>query len=234
VKVLDFGISKASEAAGTDTTAAVGSPLWMAPEQAQRGRLTPATDVFPLALLTFRLLSGRSYWRSAQSKRPTLKETLIELLMKPYPPASARSAELGGASLPPGFDAWFDRAAQRDPAGRFPDAGAAWEALAPVLAAAIALEQTAEGPGVAAPDEDALATRPFDPPAAPPPPAQAPASAQAPSPARLPEVAPRPEMAPAPPTARPPPRPLSPHAIAITAAVVLVLAGLALLARYSR
>jgi serine/threonine protein kinase len=159
VKVLDFGISKASDQSGTDTTAAVGSPLWMAPEQAQRGRLTPATDVFALALLTFRLLTGRSYWRSAMEKRPSLKETLIELLMRPYPPASARVTELGGTPLPAGFDAWFDRAANRDASKRFPNAGAAWEALARVLDGTATDSSAKQAPSPApVVDEDMVAT----------------------------------------------------------------------------
>ncbi len=159
VKVLDFGISKVSNEAGTETTAAVGSPLWMAPEQAQRGRLTPATDVFALALIAFRVLTGRMYWLSATHARPAIKEVLIELLMKPLPPASSRAKALGAtAPLPGGFDAWFDRAVERDPARRFHDAGAAWKALAPVLAGEVPAAPAPEPTPPIAPDEDSMKT----------------------------------------------------------------------------
>ncbi|MFO0601624.1 MAG: serine/threonine-protein kinase [Polyangiales bacterium] len=232
VKVLDFGISKSSDKSGTDTTAAVGSPLWMAPEQAQRGRLTPATDVFALALLTFRLLTGRSYWRSAAEKRPTLKETLVELLMKPYPPASARATELGGAALPAGFDGWFDRAAHRDPAKRYPDAGAAWDALARVLdgrPSAVATAPTTPVPPAPAVDEDAVATQPLGRPR-PSSPAVVPVSAlRSPTPAPLPQLLDEARAARA---EESPPRPFALHAAAIAVAVVLVVAALALLSRY--
>jgi serine/threonine-protein kinase len=131
----------------------------MAPEQAQRGRLTPATDVFALAMITFRMLTGRIYWRSGAQARPAMKEMLMELLMKPLPPASGRALELDGAPVPPGFDAWFDRAASRDPSRRFADAHVAWESLAPVLDPTLARR---EGLHVDAPsetpDEDAIAT----------------------------------------------------------------------------
>lgn len=162
VKVLDFGISKVSKEQGTETTAAVGSPLWMAPEQAQRGRLTPATDVFALALVAFRILTGKLYWLAATHNRPAIKEVLVELLMKPLPPASSRAKALGAtATLPAGFDGWFDRAIERDPARRFQDAGAAWKALAPILdGAAPTATPPAEAPPDRAPevDEDAMKT----------------------------------------------------------------------------
>jgi serine/threonine protein kinase len=234
VKVLDFGISKQSDKSGTDTTAAVGSPMWMAPEQAQRGRLTPATDVFALALLTFRVLTGRSYWRSAAEKRPTLKETLVELLMKPYPPASARAAELGGAALPAGFDGWFDRAAHRDPTKRYPDAAASWEALRRVLegiaAPAVAVEPATTH------DDDAVATqalaRPT--PSSPASPLRAPTPAP-PSPLRSPTPMPLPQLLDEARAAREEASPRGStalHATAIAVALVLVVALLFLLKRY--
>lgn len=135
VKVLDFGISKVAQDDGvSDTTAAVGSPMWMAPEQARKGRLTPATDVWPLGLLAFRLLSGKNYWRAAnQGGVIPVKDLLIELLTKPLEPASARSLSLGGAALPMGFDGWFARAMDRDPGSRFANATEALDALVPVL-----------------------------------------------------------------------------------------------------
>jgi serine/threonine-protein kinase len=135
VKVLDFGISKVALDDGeSDTTAAVGSPMWMAPEQARKGRLSPATDVWPLALMTFRLLTGKHYWRAANLKGVIpVKDVLVELLTKPLEPASARARSLDAVVPPPGFDAWFARALERDPASRFANATEAIDALVPVL-----------------------------------------------------------------------------------------------------
>ncbi len=48
-RVIDFGISLAADVTShTATGAAVGTPAFMAPEQASAGEITPATDVFAL------------------------------------------------------------------------------------------------------------------------------------------------------------------------------------------
>lgn len=134
IKVLDFGISKLSQDSQTDTTAAVGSPMWMAPEQAQKGKLTPATDVWPLGLIAFRLLTGKSYWKSGNVPNPPIREVLVELLLHPLEPASARARALGGVAPPPGFDAWFARAVTRDTAIRYADANEALTGLLQAVA----------------------------------------------------------------------------------------------------
>ena len=137
VKLLDFGIAKALDesaepSASQRQTSAVGTPLWMAPEQAQRGEVTPAADVWSLGLLAFKLLVGRSYWRSGNVPDAPVERVLRELFGEPIDPASARARELG-AALPPGFDAWFARCVVRDPRQRFRDAAEALAALTPVL-----------------------------------------------------------------------------------------------------
>src|ERR1700722_11023827 len=67
-KILDFGIAKLvadsrQQDAGTQP---LGTPLFMPPEQTdRRGRISPATDVWALGLIAFRLLTGRDFWREA-------------------------------------------------------------------------------------------------------------------------------------------------------------------------
>ncbi|MEZ4337913.1 MAG: protein kinase [Sandaracinaceae bacterium] len=128
VKVLDFGIAKTLESSRTaaTATAAMGSPLFMAPEQATPGAaIRPQTDVWALGLIGLYALTGRFYWRSASIEPFSLQALLAEVLVHPMPTATERLRELGAAvSLPPGFDAWFARCVARDPAGRFSDASA--------------------------------------------------------------------------------------------------------------
>ena len=66
-KILDFGIAKLVEDSRQKTgTQPLGTPLFMAPEQTDRkGRICPATDVWALGLIAFKLLTGRDFWREA-------------------------------------------------------------------------------------------------------------------------------------------------------------------------
>lgn len=59
-KVLDFGVSKISDFAGTLTHGAiVGTPGYMSPEQARGLPLSHRSDVFSLGALAYRALTGR-------------------------------------------------------------------------------------------------------------------------------------------------------------------------------
>ena len=120
VKVLDFGIAKLLAEVRTLATAAVGSPMWMAPEQTARGGVVdPSTDVWSIGLIAFYLLTGHHYWRSAEEESSTLANLLREIVLDPLPAASLRAQELGVSNLPEGFDSWFQQAVARDPAERF-------------------------------------------------------------------------------------------------------------------
>jgi len=134
LKILDFGIAKLLEDAKTHaTTQALGTPLWMAPEQSdQRSVVSPATDVWALALIAFWVLTGRHYWLTALSPTATLTGLLREILVEPMPAASLRAAELG-ASVPIGFDEWFAACTDRDPRARIQTADLAWERLGQLL-----------------------------------------------------------------------------------------------------
>src|ERR1700690_2316116 len=117
VKVLDFGIAKATGAGApgtsTRTGAMLGTPYYMSPEQAQGTKAVDArSDLWALAVIVFEALTGR---------RPFESEALGDLLMKiivaPLPlPSQVASDVL------PAVDAWWARASQRDPARRFQSA----------------------------------------------------------------------------------------------------------------
>ena len=131
VKVLDFGIAKLAEESGTKSTAAMGSPAWMAPEQTERGAIDARADVWALGLVVYAALTGRMFWKRVDEKWLQL---LREIMIEPLPSATQRATEQGRAGrLPPGFDAWFARCVARDPNARFADASVLWEALRPIL-----------------------------------------------------------------------------------------------------
>lgn len=142
VKVMDFGIAKliSDEVREARVTTPMGSPLWMAPEQTQRGAaITPATDVWALGLLVYRMLTGVSYWRGANAPDGTVSVggLVLEVVVKPLDPASLRAREMGVAALlPAGFDGWFARCVVREQEQRFANASLAWDALEPILGGA--------------------------------------------------------------------------------------------------
>ncbi len=131
VKILDFGIARtiAESRAAATVTSAVGSPMWMAPEQAEPGaQINPATDVWALGLISFYLLTGRSYWMAANLESFSMSALFGEIIAKPIEPASQRAARLG-VHLDPRIDDFFARCVARDPSERFADANLAIAAL---------------------------------------------------------------------------------------------------------
>ena len=127
LKVLDFGVAAlVKEAAGAKTTQGVGSPMWMAPEQTDAGKVTRATDVWAIGLIAYYLLTGRIYWRSPSREGASLTALLVEIMVEPLSPPSERATEGSVADrLPPGFDAWFAHCVHRDPTQRFQDVAVA-------------------------------------------------------------------------------------------------------------
>lgn len=133
VKVLDFGIARALvESEPAPVGSALGTPAWMAPEQVDGGgNVSARSDVWAIGLLAYTLLTGMSYWRAQRGSGHTTTRVLDQVMHEPIVPPSQRAAEAGlTGSLPRHFDAWFLRCVNRDVESRFPDAGAAFEALA--------------------------------------------------------------------------------------------------------
>jgi serine/threonine protein kinase len=60
VKVLDFGLAKAGDSESlTESRAVMGTPAYMAPEQAQGQPAGPAADLFALGLVLYEMTAGR-------------------------------------------------------------------------------------------------------------------------------------------------------------------------------
>jgi len=132
VKILDFGIAKRLDAASPESnrTTAIGTPLWMSPEQNEVTEITPAADVWAVGLVCFRMFTGRFYWLAANEPELNLGWLYHELVTEPLASASTRAEMLGCELLVPmGFDRWFARCVARDPRQRFANAREMTEAL---------------------------------------------------------------------------------------------------------
>ncbi len=122
VKILDFGISKTMDdvmATGvgqlTRTGAVMGTPLYMALEQAlgRRDMVGPGTDIWALGLIAIYLLTGEPYWQGR-----TVPDILGKVLGNAMYAPSTR-----WPLLPPALDAWILRSCARLPEQRFRTAG---------------------------------------------------------------------------------------------------------------
>ena len=140
VKVLDFGIARVMAEAKTQSGATVtglGTPMWMAPEQTMPGgRIEPMTDVWPIGLLAFRMLTGYLFWKAPYDPGASVMMLMAEAFMHPLPTATGRAVDYKCEDrIPPGFDAWMAKCVARNMDERWADAAAAFEALEPILAA---------------------------------------------------------------------------------------------------
>jgi eukaryotic-like serine/threonine-protein kinase len=64
VKIADFGIARALEATElTDAGTIIGTAAYLAPEQAEGGTVTPATDLFGLGVVLYELVTGSQPWK---------------------------------------------------------------------------------------------------------------------------------------------------------------------------
>ena len=99
VKVLDFGIARASEANVqiTSTGMVCGTPQYMAPEQAQNLEMSARTDLYSLGVILYEMLSGTPPFNGQNSLQIMLQQVQMA------PPAL--SMHLGPRELPLEVDA---------------------------------------------------------------------------------------------------------------------------------
>jgi len=111
-KILDFGVSKVLDSEGTLTgEGIVGTPQYMAPEQASGGNVTHLADVYALGAIAYRCLTGRSPFKGRD-----LSELVYQVVHTP----PARPSLLGRIS--PSIDDVLAVAMAKDPRRRFPSA----------------------------------------------------------------------------------------------------------------
>ncbi len=147
VKVLDFGIARVVREAHLTGTEALGTPLWMAPEQTGMGEsVGPWTDLWAFGLIVFYVLTGRPYWLTANGEGSAFG-IMREICLDPLVPASERAKALGcERAIPDGFDGWFARCVAREVTERFVSFGAAVGELEPILGGTNVASDTALAP----------------------------------------------------------------------------------------
>jgi len=121
LKVVDFGIAKAAsgmspagDASGQTLTRAgfvVGTPEFMSPEQAAGQESDPRSDIYALALVLFRMLTGKMPF-SGSTPQESLSQRLTE---RPLRLIDA----VPGASFPATLQTVLDRALARDREHRY-------------------------------------------------------------------------------------------------------------------
>jgi hypothetical protein len=131
VKLADFGVARAYEDAATRdvvtaTGTTIGTPAYMAPEQALGHDLGPAADLYSLGIIAWELLAGRVPFESTETPVAVLYKHVHE----PVPPVRSAAPDVD-----PRIETWLQRMLAKDPADRFQSADAAWEELEDVVLA---------------------------------------------------------------------------------------------------
>ncbi len=101
LKILDFGIAKIAAELGAPlpTTRAMGTPLYMPPEQIRGdGGIGPRADLYALAHVAYALLTGEPYWKEESAASPP--STASSSACSPAPP-SRRPPARAAAPAPP-------------------------------------------------------------------------------------------------------------------------------------
>jgi serine/threonine-protein kinase len=153
IKLLDFGIARLGDTGAvnplkTQAGYIFGTPAFMSPEQAlgDVALIGPATDVWALGLVAFKLLMGRDFW----GEHPTARLCAM-ILTGPIPTPTERGSTFG-----PGFDAWFFKCVARPVDERFRTAGEAVQRLADSLGVHFSEQMRVSGRPSAPPIAEAI------------------------------------------------------------------------------
>ena len=122
-KVMDFGVARVADSGMTATGMVMGTVSYMAPEYIRTGSPDPRSDLFAVGVMLYELLSGRKPFSGDTT--PTI---LYKIVNEPPDPLDLSD----GLGISPAIRAVLDRALDKDPERRYPDA----EALARALRAA--------------------------------------------------------------------------------------------------
>lgn len=125
VKLIDFGIAVREHGLALMAPRVVGTPAYMAPEQASGAHGSRASDLYALGALALELLTGRPPYTY-----PSIQRVVAAVSVEPPAMPSSRGVFISG------LDAFFARALARDPRRRFRSASELVDALENVLCSA--------------------------------------------------------------------------------------------------
>jgi serine/threonine protein kinase len=125
VKIADFGIAKATQdmqtgAFATATGTTVGTPAYMAPEQAMARDIGPWTDLYSLGVMAYEMLVGRLPFPTDEAPMVML----MRIVNEPVPPPRSINPDLD-----PDLAAWIERLLAKDPNDRIRSGADAWDEL---------------------------------------------------------------------------------------------------------
>jgi hypothetical protein len=131
VKISDFGIAKATNDLGsgtalTSTGVTVGTPNYMAPEQATAQGVGPWTDLYSVGMMAFEFFVGRPAFGDTDSALGVLLRQVNEEI----PAVSELDPRVD-----PRLSSWIGRMVAKEPAARPGSAGAAWDEVEDTLIA---------------------------------------------------------------------------------------------------
>lgn len=129
-RVTDFGIAQVAEDVGLTTAGTtVGTAAYMAPEQAQGGQLTEATDIYAVGVMLYEMLTGKMPFEA-----PTpMGMMLAHIQQHPGPP----SERVSDKAIPAELDAIVLQAMAKNPVDRFRTASAMSKALEGISATSL-------------------------------------------------------------------------------------------------
>lgn len=121
VKLMDFGIARSVADGATTSHTMIGTPGYMAPEQAQGQPVTARTDIYAFGMIMYECLTGRPAFTGPTPIAVALKQ----MQERPTPPRVLRP------EVPPLLEVGVMRCLEKDPARRFASAEALAVALTP-------------------------------------------------------------------------------------------------------
>lgn len=129
IKIADFGIAKAINQTGlgaslTATGATLGTPLYMAPEQAMALDLGPGTDLYSLGVIAYEIFAGGPPFSDTDAP----VAMLLHQVNDPVPDPRKRRPELDDQ-----LAAWILRLLEKSPDDRPAGSAAAWDELEPIV-----------------------------------------------------------------------------------------------------